>query len=93
MSCHKRHISDHLCLDQGSAIIMPWVTSVPAIVHAWYLGNSSGDAIADVIFGKQNPGGELSLTYPKDDEDVPSYGHFTSQNGEVCWSSCDNIEL
>ena len=63
---------------------MPWATSVPAIVHAWYLGNACGDAIADVIFGKQNPSGKLSLTFPKAEEDVPSYGHFHSENGEVC---------
>ena len=64
---------------------MPWVNSVPAIVHAWYLGNASGDAIADVLFGKQNPSGKLSLTFPKAEEDVPSYGHFHSENGEVCF--------
>ena len=63
---------------------MPWANSVPAIVHAWYLGNSTGDAIADVLFGKQNPSGKLSLTFPKAEEDVPSYGHFHSENGKVC---------
>ena len=47
---------------------MPWVTSVPGIVHAWYLGNASGDAIADVFFGKQNLSGKLSLTFPKSEE-------------------------
>ena len=71
---------------------MPWVNSVHAIVHAWYLGNASGDAIADVLFGKQNPSGKLSLTFPKAEEDVPSYGHFNSENGEVCCTSfCDDI--
>jgi beta-glucosidase len=63
---------------------MPWVSSVPAIVHAWYLGNACGDAIADVLFGKQNPSGKLSLSFPKAEEDIPSYGHFHSENGEVC---------
>jgi beta-glucosidase len=75
---------------QGSAITMPWANSVPAIVHAWYLGNASGDAIADVLFGKQNPCGKLSLTFPKAEEDVPSYGHFQAQNGKVRWFSCDD---
>ncbi|KAF8888341.1 glycoside hydrolase family 3 protein [Infundibulicybe gibba] len=67
----------------GSAITLPWVDSVPALVHAWYLGNASGDAIADVLFGKHNPSGKLSLTFPKSEEDTPAYGHFHSENGKV----------
>lgn len=62
---------------------MPWADSVPAILHTWYLGNATGDAIADVLLGKKNPSGKLSLTFPKRLEDVPSYGHFHSENGEV----------
>jgi beta-glucosidase len=68
---------------QGSAISMPWVDSVPAIVHAWYLGNATGDAIADVLFGKVNPSGKLPLTFPARLEDVPSFGHFKVDDGKV----------
>ncbi|KAF8993944.1 glycoside hydrolase family 3 protein [Cyathus striatus] len=67
----------------GSAITYPWKDKVPAIVHAWYLGNATGDAIADILFGKQNPSGKLSLTFPKRLEDVPSFGHFHSEHGKV----------
>ncbi len=62
---------------------MPWVDSVAGLVHAWYLGNATGDAIADVLFGKVNPAGKLSLTFPKRLEDVSSFGHFHSENGKV----------
>jgi beta-glucosidase len=61
---------------------------VPAIVHAWYLLNASGDAIADVLFGKQNPSGKLPLTFLKAEEDVPAYGHFSSENGKVSFFFC-----
>jgi len=67
----------------GSAITMPWVDSVPAIVHAWYLGNATGDAIADVLFGKVNPSGKLPLTFPARLEDVPSFAHFNVDDGKV----------
>ncbi|PPQ85427.1 hypothetical protein CVT25_006319 [Psilocybe cyanescens] len=67
----------------GSAIAMPWAESVSGHIHAWYLGNASGDAIADVLFGKQNPSAKLSLTFPKREEDIPSYGHFHSEDGKV----------
>ena len=62
---------------------MPWVDSVAAIIHAWYLGNPSGDAIADILFGKVSPSAKLPLTFPMRVEDVPSFGHFHSENGEV----------
>ncbi|KAG5642853.1 hypothetical protein DXG03_002030 [Asterophora parasitica] len=67
----------------GSSITLPWIDSVAAIVHSWYLGNATGDAIADVLFGKHNPSGKLSLTFPKRLEDVASHGHFHSENGAV----------
>ncbi|KAJ7220655.1 beta-glucosidase [Mycena pura] len=69
--------------ESGSSILMPWIDKVPSVVHAWYLGNATGHAIADVLFGLQNPGGKLSLTFPNAEEDVPAYGHFHSENGKV----------
>ncbi|OBZ75783.1 putative beta-glucosidase I [Grifola frondosa] len=62
---------------------MPWAEEVPAIVHAWYLGNATGEAIGDVITGRVNPSGRLSLTFPRRLEDVPSHGHFHSEHGKV----------
>ena len=70
----------------GSAITMPWVDAVPSIVHAWYLGNMTGDAIAQVLFGDVNPAGRLSLTFPKRLEDVPSYASFSLENGKLRYS-------
>ncbi|KAJ6482510.1 beta-glucosidase [Mycena sanguinolenta] len=69
--------------ESGSSILMPWAHKVPSMVHAWYLGNATGQAIADVLFGQQNPSGKLSLTFPNAEEDVPSFGHFHSENGKV----------
>lgn len=65
---------------------MPWADDVAAIVHSWYLGNSAGDAIADVLFGKINPSAKLSMSFPKRLEDTPSYGHFGSDNGAVWYA-------
>ncbi|KZO92433.1 glycoside hydrolase family 3 protein [Calocera viscosa TUFC12733] len=67
----------------GSAFTMPWIDSVNALVHTWYLGNETGNAIADVLFGKVNPSGKTSLTFPKRIEDVPSYLNYGNQNGQV----------
>ncbi|KAI0782097.1 glycoside hydrolase superfamily [Abortiporus biennis] len=67
----------------GSSITLPWAEDVPALVHSWYLGNATGEAIGDVLTGKVNPSAKLSLTFPKRMEDLPSYGHFHSEHGQV----------
>ena len=70
----------------GSAITMPWVDVVPSVVHAWYLGSMTGEAIAQVLLGEVNPAGRLPLTFPKRLEDVPSYASFALENGKVRYS-------
>ena len=62
---------------------MPWADEVPAILQAWYAGNSAGDALADVLTGLVNPSAKLSLTFPRRVEDIPSHGHFGSKLGPV----------
>lgn len=66
---------------------MPWVDKVPALVQSWYGGNENGSAIADVVFGKVNPGGRMSLTFPQRLEDVPSFGHYGNENGKASGKS------
>jgi beta-glucosidase len=58
----------------GSAIAIPWEDeNIPAIINAWYGGQSAGTAIADVLFGDYNPAGRLPVTFYKSDNDLPSF--------------------
>jgi beta-glucosidase len=59
-------------MKSGSAILMPWVDSVPAILEAWYPGEEDGNAVAAVLFGDFNPSGKLPLTFPRRLEDLPA---------------------
>ncbi|MFP4844995.1 beta-xylosidase [Winogradskyella sp. PE311] len=45
--------------------------NIPSILETWYLGMHSGDAIADAIFGDTNPGGKLTVSFPRDVGQVP----------------------
>ncbi|CAL1703814.1 unnamed protein product [Somion occarium] len=72
-----------VCLQAGSAVSMPWVNDVSAIIQAWYSGNEAGNALADVLFGKVNPSGKLPLTLPVREEDAPAYLSTRSENGKI----------
>jgi beta-glucosidase len=62
----------------GSAIATPWESeNIPAIVNAWYAGQSAGTAIADVLFGDYNPAGRLPVTFYKSDKDLPPFGDYS----------------
>jgi len=45
----------------------------PAIIECWYLGQETGHAVADVIFGEVNPSGKLSVTIPRSVGQLPCY--------------------
>lgn len=69
-----------LVLMNGSAVAVNWAAEhVPAIVEAWYPGESGGAAIADVLFGDQNPGGRLPVTFYKSAEDLPPFADYKMQ--------------
>jgi len=45
----------------------------PALLEGWYLGQEQGHAVANVLFGKVNPGGKLAVTFPRHVGQLPVY--------------------
>ncbi|KAF5534802.1 beta-glucosidase [Fusarium napiforme] len=64
---------------------MPWINNASAVCHAWYGGNETGNAIADVLFGDVNPGGKLPLTIPARLQDNPTFFNHRSEAGRVLY--------
>lgn len=46
--------------------------NIPSVLETWYLGMHSGDAIADAIFGDVNPGGKLTVSFPRSIGQIPT---------------------
>ena len=51
-------------IQAGANVDMPWLNSVPAVVHAWYPGQAGGLALAQLLFGEANFSGKIPFTWP-----------------------------
>jgi len=67
-------------LMSGRPMVFDWTADhVPAILYTWWLGNQAGTAIADVLFGKYNPGAKLPITFPRTEGQIPIYyNHYNT---------------
>ncbi len=66
----KANAKTVVVVKSGSAVLMPWIDSVAAVLEAWYPGEEDGHAVADVLTGKVNPSGKLPLSFPRSVEDT-----------------------
>jgi len=56
----------------GRPMSINWVNKyIPGIIQTWFPGAQGGTAIADVLFGDYNPGGKLTVTFPKTVGQIP----------------------
>ena len=72
-----------LVLVSGKPFAISWEKEhIPAIVAQWYGGEQEGYAIADVLFGKVNPSGHLTYSFPQSAGHLPVYyNHLPSDKG------------
>jgi beta-glucosidase len=66
-----------LVLQNGRPLTINWAAKhVPAILEAWYPGEFGGQAIAETLFGENNPGGRLTITFPRSTGQLPDFYNF-----------------
>ena len=63
-----------LVLENGRPLTIGWAKKhIPAILEAWYPGEFGGQAIAETLFGDNNPAGRLTITFPRSLGQLPDY--------------------
>ena len=68
----------------GSSMSINWIDeNIPAIIDAWYPGESGGTAVADVLFGDYNPAGRLPFTFYKSIDDLPPMNDYEVTKGRT----------
>jgi beta-glucosidase len=59
-------------LMNGRPLTLGWVAdNAPGLLEAWYPGTEGGNAVADALFGKVNPGGKLTMSFPRNVGQIP----------------------
>ncbi len=66
---------------------------IPAIIEGWYMGQETGTAAADIIFGDVNPSGKLTITFPKSAGQLPLFYNFKPSAQANEYLSMDNKPL
>lgn len=81
---YKQNKNIIVVLVAGSSLAINWIDeTIPAIVDAWYPGESGGTAIADVLFGDYNPAGRLPFTFYKSVNDLPPMNDYEINKGRT----------
>jgi beta-glucosidase len=70
-------------INAPATVNLPWIDKVRAVIFSGFPGSESGNAIADILFGNENPSGHLPFVWGKDEEygaQIPALENLTVVN-------------
>lgn len=69
-----------LMINAGRPLVFDWAAdNIPTILYTWWLGTEAGNSIADVLFGSVNPGGKITMSFPRTEGQIPVYyNHYNT---------------
>lgn len=79
----KEHDKVIVALANGAPVKMPWLNQVEGLLEQYLGGEASGEALADVCFGKVNPSGKLPETFPNSLDEIPANHNFPGDSRQV----------
>ncbi len=59
-------------VNAGAPVLLPWTDEVAAVLLAWFPGQEFGNALADVLLGRTEPGGRLPTSWPRGEDVLPT---------------------
>ena len=71
-------------VNAGMPVLMPWASQVAAVLYAWLPGQAMGEALADVLLGRAEPGGRLPVSMPARESDAPVL-HAVPEDGRLSY--------
>jgi beta-glucosidase len=71
-------------VNAGMPVLMPWASQVAAVLYAWLPGQAMGEALADVLLGRAEPGGRLPVSMPARECDAPVL-HAVPEDGRLSY--------
>lgn len=78
-------------VNSGGPVALPWHARVPALLLTWFPGQEAGGGLADVLFGRAEPGGRLPTTWGAAQDDVPVLGTAPAPDGRLHYEEGPHI--
>jgi beta-glucosidase len=78
-------------VNAGCPMDLPWADEVAAVIYAWFPGQEFGNALAEVLLGKREPGGRLPLTLARGDADYPAFRTLPGADDRLVYAEGVNV--